>query len=123
MGSLGSLVFMALFVGVGVLWYRHGLKVRERVYRVYELGQLRGQFEGWLAHAKGMPLRSMPPMLYDIEEVLGQRHGWGDWRDSFYDYLCTPELPPVETLGGLSLEEWQATKLKELNEKFLKPGK
>jgi hypothetical protein len=122
MGSWGYLFFMAAIITVGILGYRHTEKARDRVYRAYEIGQLRGNFEGWMAHAKGMPLRSMPPILYDVEEALGQRHGWGGWRDSFYDYLSTPDLPPLSTLEGLTLEEWQARKLKELNEKYLKPG-
>jgi hypothetical protein len=36
-----------------------------------------------------------------------------------YGYLGTDELDEIETLGDVTLEEWQASKLREINDEYL----
>ena len=116
METWGALVLLALIVSTGILWVRHETKVRDRIDRAFRIGRRHGYYEGWLAHANATPLQAMPPRLQEIEEAIGMQQGWGR---GFYDYPDTDELVQSGSLGKVSWEEWQARKLKELNEKYL----
>jgi hypothetical protein len=115
MESWGSLIVVVIIYAVVALWVRHEAKVRGRISRAFSIGQLHGHYEGWLAHARGSPLYSMPPRAQEIEEVIGTRQGWGN---GFYNYPDTDEFVQSGTLGNLTWGEWQARKLKELNDKY-----
>jgi hypothetical protein len=116
MESWGVLLFMAVIITTVILCIRHQKKTRERIDRAFTVGRLQGHYEGWLTHANGTPLDAMPPRLQEIEEVTGIQQGWGS---GFYDYPDTDELVQSLTLGKVTWAEWQAKKLKALNEKYL----
>jgi hypothetical protein len=58
----------------------------------------------------------MPPRLQEVEDATGIRQGWGN---GFFDYPDTDELVQSGALGKITWEEWQARRLKELNDKYL----
>ena len=118
MESWGGLIFLAVLVAAGILWYRHETKVRDRIDRAFSIGRRQGYNEGWLDHANGNPLHSMPPRMQEVEEAIGIRQGWGS---GFYDFPDTDELVQSGMLGNVTWDEWQARKLKELNDKHQRP--
>ena len=112
------ILFMALFAGTVVLLGKGARKKREHTQRVYDLGRRQGYFEGWVSHAKGTTLDSMPPRLQEIEDATEiDQGGWGE--KGFYNYPDTDKLVQSGMLGNVSWEEWQARRLKELNEQYL----
>lgn len=106
-------------IGVGIfvaciLAIRHERKVRDRIDNAFGLGRRLGHFEGWMSHAEGSPLQVMPPRLQEIEEAINVAQGWGT---SFFDYPDTDEL--AQSGSCISWDQWQAQRLKDLNDKYL----
>jgi hypothetical protein len=112
---LNGLLFFGALITAAILWIQHEKTVRTRLDRAYGVGRDKGYYEGWLAHANGTPLHTMPPRLQEIEEVTGISQGWGN---NFYSYPDTDELVQSGCLGNIAWEEWQARKLKQLNDKY-----
>jgi hypothetical protein len=93
--------------------------MQRRLEDANRLGWRQGYFEGWIAHAKGVPLHVVPPTLFEVEEVLRQRHGWREWpRDSLFDYLRIAELSDGVAPDCPKWKEWETRKIKELNDKY-----
>jgi hypothetical protein len=120
-----ALLVTAFAVLAGLYWMvRYNDAMQHRLENANQLGWAQGYFEGWLARAKNTPLHILPPTLFEIEEALRQRHGWRGWpKDSLYDYLRIDELSYGSVPGCASLKEWRERKLKEINDKYGKPGK
>jgi hypothetical protein len=119
---LGVMILSAT-LGGHLFWCWHRDKVRDRSIEAFIVGQRKGHYQGWLAHARGIPLSSLPPTLKEIEQATGSNEVQGlstywfgyadDDRSAMWDCTVTAKR------GDAAWKKWEARKVKELNEIYL----